>query len=308
MLRAILTASAFAAIIGTGHAQGEPPEDGTAPSDAEIEASYEAFVAESLAKIAPDRGAVSLKGAPVTLVVGEGYDFYDAGESRVILEDLWGNPPDETVLGMIFGGGESPNEADWGAAFTYEETGYVSDADAASTDYDALLSQMQAATRESNAARTAEGYGTVDLVGWAVSPVYDASNHRLIWAKDLLFSTSGGDHTLNYDMRLLGREGVLSVNFIGGIEHLEAIRTAGPDVLAMAAFDAGQTYADYRSGDKLAGYGVAGLIAGGAGVAVLKKTGLLAILLIFLKKAWVLIPIAVIAAWRFISGRGKGSA
>ncbi|MBK8197809.1 MAG: DUF2167 domain-containing protein [Acidobacteria bacterium] len=96
-----------------------------------------------------------------------------------------------------------------------------------------------------------------------------------------------------------------------GCHHdgLDAVRAAAPDVLATAAFNAGQTYSDFQEGDKTAGYGVAALIAGGAGVAVLKKTGLLAILLVFLKKAWILIPIVFGGLWqgikRLFGGRGQ---
>ena len=274
----------------------------------EAEAAYRAYAEEVLADVTPERGTVSLPGAPVLLNITEAFDFYSASETRTILEDLWSNPPDDTVLGMIFPAGLSPAEAPWGAVFTYEETGYVTDDDAASTDYNQLLREMQDNTKESNKYRTEQGFEEVHLVGWAVPPSYDSASHRLIWAKDLLFAESGGVHTLNYDMRLLGRNGVLSVNLIGPMEALADVRASGPEVLALAAFTPGATYADYVKGDKTAGYGVAALIAGGAGVAVLKKTGLIAMLLLFLKKGFVLIPLALAGAWRFIRGLFGGGA
>lgn len=268
----------------------------------EMEAAYLAYAEELLADTPAIRGEIALPGAPVRLLVGDEFDFYGKAGARKILEDLWGNPPDDTVLGMIFPAGMSPTQSEWGAVLTYEASGYVSDEDAATIDYSELMREMQKFTRESNEERERLGFATVDLRGWAETPHYDTAEHRLYWAKDLVFSDSGGASTLNYDMRLLGRGGVLSINFIGGIEGLPAVRAAAPDVLEMAEFNPGQTYADYQAGDKKAGYGVAALIAGGAGAALLKKTGFIAIALAFLKKGWILIPIVLGGLWRLIGG------
>ncbi|MEQ9505426.1 MAG: DUF2167 domain-containing protein [Hyphomonas sp.] len=291
------------------------PEDDSYVTDAgaevsadDAEAAYRAYAAEILANITPEHGAITLAKAPATLMVSDAFDFYGVADTRTILEDLWNNPPDENVLGMIFPAGLSPVDAPWGALFTYEETGYVTDDDAASTDYAELLSQMQTNTRDYNQERVKLGYEEVELVGWAVPPSYDAATHRLIWAKDLLFASAEGAHTLNYDMRLLGRHGVLSVNLIGSMDALADVRAAGPDVLALASFNPGATYADYVKGDKTAGYGVAALIAGGAGAAVLKKAGLLAVVLAFLKKGLVFIPIVLIGLWRMVRGLFGGGA
>lgn len=45
-------------------------------------------------------------------------------------------------------------------------------------------------------------------MGWAEPPSYDAPAHKMYWAKDLLFS-GNTEHTLNYNIRILGRRGVL---------------------------------------------------------------------------------------------------
>ncbi len=71
--------------------------------------------------------------------------------------------------------------------------------------------------------------------------------------------------------------------------------------MAPAGFEPGQTWADYRPCDKMVGYGVAALIAGGAGAAALKKTGLLGAALISVKKGWLPIPMAVLRLWRLIT-------
>ena len=109
------------------------------------------------------------------------------------------------------------------------------------------------------------------------------------WAKDLFFSGGSGAHTLNYDMRLLGRRGVLSVNFVAAMDAVQDVRAITPDVLAIASFNPGDAYADYVEGDKTAGYGVAALIAGTTGAVVAKKLGFLGVALLFLKKGWIIV-------------------
>jgi uncharacterized membrane-anchored protein len=60
------------------------------------------------------------------------------------------------------------------------------------------------------------------------------------------------------------------------------------------SYKLGERYAEYRSGDKLAKYGLAALITGGA-AAVAVKTGLFASLILFFKKAAKLVILAVLA-------------
>jgi uncharacterized membrane-anchored protein len=266
----------------------------SAAEDVSLTAEEQAL-ANKIEALTPETGLIALKGAPVSLDVTADYAFYDKSETRTVLEDLWGNPPDDTVLGMLFPmAGDEGEQENWSVVFTYEKTGYVTDEDAATTDFDEILRDLKKQTKESNRYRKQEGYPTVELAGWAASPRYDPGVNGIFWAKDLIFEGEP-EHTLNYDMRLLGRRGVLSMNFIATLDDIESIEAAAPELLRMAAFDAGARYADYQEGDKKAGYGVAALVAGTAGMAVAKKAGFLGVILIALKKFWFL-GFAAIAA------------
>ena len=65
------------------------------------------------------------------------------------------------------------------------------------------------------------------------------------WAKE--FSVSGSENnTLNYDVRVLGRKGVLSLNAIAGMNELEQVRENIPAILKMASFETGNTYAEFN--------------------------------------------------------------
>lgn len=253
------------------------------PAEQEMQRRLEALSAED--------GRIKLKGAPVTLNVPQAYGFYDKTEARFLLEDVWGNPPDDTILGMVFPMSEDQS---WVAVYTYEKTGYVSDEDAATTDFDKVLRDLKTQTREANRYRKREGYQTIELVGWAVEPKYDAAINGIFWAKDLIFE-GDTEHTLNYDMRMLGRRGVLAIGFIATLDDIQAIEAAGPEMMQMVTFDEGYAYADYQPGDKTAGYGVAALVAGGTGAAIAKKAGLFGVIAVLLKKFWFVGIAAVMA-------------
>jgi uncharacterized membrane-anchored protein len=185
----------------------------------------------------------------------------------------------------------------WGAVITYQDTGHVSDSDAASQDYGQVLQNMKAGDEEENKQRKEAGYPTMQLVGWAQPPSYDAASHSLIWARE--FDNEGEkEHGLNYDVRLLGRTGVLSLNMVSSMSLIGDVRAAAERFGKAATFEKGAAYADFNaSTDQSAQYGLAGLVAGGAAVAVAKKVGLLAIILKFGKV--ILIGLAAFGAAAF---------
>jgi len=248
------------------------------------------------------QGKIALPGAGATLDVPQGYYFLDTRDTTKVLVDLWKNPPGSgsDTLGMLLPAKHPPDSpALWGAVISYNPDGFVSDEDAASTDFNEVLKQLQESTEESNKQRKIEGYEPIKLVGWASPPHYDKTTHALHWARDLLFGTDpSAPHTLNYQLRMLGREGVLELNFVAGMSDLPEIKESIPAVSGLAHFDPGKTYGDYKDGDKVAAYGLAGLIAAGAGAKIAAKVGFLALALAFLKKGAVFILIAAGAIFR----------
>jgi uncharacterized membrane-anchored protein len=245
------------------------------------------------------QGTITLPAAGVELRVPPKFYFLAAADARRVIVGAWHNPPamGESVLGIIFPVTHTPADDTWGAVITYDADGYISDEDAANMDYSELLRSMQEATQEANEARVKEGYPSVRLVGWASPPLYDKASNKLYWAKELEFDGQS-EHTLNYFVRALGRRGVLNINFVAGMDQLTEIHGVVPAVLAMPEFASGFRYSDYvPSTDKVAAYGIGGLIAGG----LAKKLGLLALGLAFLKKGWILAVLALGAAWRSIA-------
>ena len=231
----------------------------------------------------------------VAEVRGETLAFLNPGDARKLLEDIWENPPGSTngVLGVLVPKGFDPLRADnWAIVVSYEKTGYVTDDDADEIDYAGLLKEMQEATREENAKRVKEGYQGIELVGWASKPFYEKASHKLHWAKELHFSGMS-ENTLNYNLRALGRQGVLELNFVAGMGQLAEIRAAIPKVMAEVNFKPGYRYEEFDSKvDDMAGYGIAALIAGG----VLKKVGFFGIILAALVAFKKFVVFGVVAA------------
>jgi uncharacterized membrane-anchored protein len=252
------------------------------------------------------RGEVVLKDGLATLKVPDGLEFLDGRDAQTVLVKLWGNPPMTPPLGLLMPANTSPLSADsWAVIISYEEEGYVKDQDAEKIDYADLLKQMQKDAREANKQREKEGYGTVELIGWAAPPRYDKAVHKLYWAKQLKFGGSTED-TLNYNIRMLGRRGVLVLNAVAGMSQLAEIETNAPKILAAIDFNPGHRYADFSeaSGDKVASYGIAALVAGG----VAAKLGLfkgLWVLLLGAKKFVIIGVVALGALLRKLFGKTK---
>ncbi|MEM6297201.1 MAG: DUF2167 domain-containing protein [Bacteroidota bacterium] len=235
-------------------------------------------------------GTIQLGNDLATLDVPEGFRYLDPEGTKVVLEDLWGNPPqEEPYLGMLFPAESGPlDDNTWGINISYDEEGYIEDDDAKDIDYDELLADMQESMRESNVIREEQGYGSLELIGWAKSPYYDSENKKLYWAKELRFDGSELN-TLNYDIRILGRRGYLSMNAIADMNSLSAVEQKIEPVLASVSFNEGNRYSEFDpSVDEVAAYGIAGLVAG----KLLAKGGFF----VLLAKFWKVILVGVIAA------------
>jgi uncharacterized membrane-anchored protein len=298
-----MKATLIAALILTpllGFAQTEPTPE-------QIE-KFKAVRQKLAEELKPQEGEVTLPGGIAKVNVPQSLRYYGPKDAETVLVKIWGNPPtDEKLLGLLLPAGKSPLDKDsWAVVIDFEDSGYVKDDDAAKINYDNLLKDMKASAVESNKAREKAGYGKVELVGWATKPHYDAAAKKIYWAKDLEFD-GDPEHTLNYFIRVLGRRGVLNLNVVGAMDQLAEIEKATPTILAAVEFTEGNRYADFKSGtDKIATYGLAGLIAGG----VLAKTGVLKGLFALLlagKKFVVVGAIALVAGIKKMFGKKEGA-
>lgn len=284
-------AAAAATAVATTPASPSPaltPAAAPAPAASAVQGPAAATSAAAL----PATQIITLPNGKAQLRLTDTFRYLDAPAAQKVIVQAWGNPPDSVgdVLGMIVPAGLDPaGEDGWGAVVTYSDEGYVSDKDADQIDYTELLQQMQAAEEEENEARARQGYAPLHLAGWAEPPHYRRASHRLYWAQDL---ESTGHHTLNYAVRVLGRDGVLELNAVANTEQIGEIKRRMEQVVGFAEFTEGHRYEDYQAGvDKTAAYGLAALVAGG----VAAKKGLLAGLLLMLVKGWKLLAVGLVA-------------
>lgn len=241
-------------------------EDATAPAEPLVRFNYQT-------------GDIVLPNKVATLHLGERFKYLAPDEANRLLQ-LWGNPPDRTLQGAVVAADVDPlGENSWAVFLTYEHDGHVDDSDAAEIDYEELLQGMKEGEAEANKARREAGYSGLQLVGWAEPPHYDASAKKLYWAKEIA-PDGQAERVLNYDVRVLGREGLLSMQAVAPMTSLSKVREDMKPLLAAAEFNEGYRYGEFnKSTDKLAAYGLGALVAGAAAA----KLGLLAKLAPFLK-------------------------
>lgn len=253
-------------------------------------------------------GAITLPNKMATLNLSDNYRYLDPVETEKLLV-AWGNPPGAETLGAVVPASLSPfDDMGWAVIVTYIDDGHVDDKDAQEIDYAEMLEDMQEGTREGSEERVKAGYGAVELVGWAQEPRYDQATRKLYWAKELKFG-DGEINTLNFDVRALGREGVLSLNAVAGMPQLTDVERDMKDLLAMASFNEGYRYEEFNADtDKVAAYGIGALVAGGLAA----KAGLFAKLgaLIIAFKKIIFIVLAALGAFlvRFFRGRKAADA
>jgi uncharacterized membrane-anchored protein len=295
-----LTASASKKKPG-GRPKAESSKKEKEPSAKDVEAAMAAFESQLEYK----RGRVVLPGDVATLDVPENFRYLSPEHAEKILVDAWGNPPGTKTLGMLFPSDVSPlSEEGWGVVITYSEDGHVDDSDARGIDYDEMLKQMKESSAENNKERQKQGYEPMTLHGWAAAPRYDSSAHKLYWAREFSVPSSP-QHALNYDIRILGRKGVLSFNAVASMSRLGDIEESMKQVMAFSDFNAGQRYADFDSKtDNLAAYGIGALVAG----KLAAKVGLFKLILGAILAAKKLVVVAVVAVGGFLArlfGRKK---
>ena len=236
-------------------------------------------------------GTINLPGDIASIRLSDDFRYLPPEDAERVLV-AWGNPPGNDSAGMLV-----PRHADlfgpegWAVIISYEEDGYVSDEDADSIDYTDMLHNMQAETDEENKQRVEAGYEAIQLIGWAATPHYDSSERKLYWARELKFGTED-ENILNYNIRVLGRKGVLVLNAVAGMSQLATVETGMKEVLAITDFNPGHRYAEFDPDvDEVAAYGIGALVAGklAANAGLFAKLG---ILLLALEKYIVFIVIA----------------
>ena len=254
-----------------------------------------------------DEAMAVAKAGPVDVpLVGEAVLHLPAGEVFVP------QPQADKLLASFGNPGTNPEmpgiilprdpKATWVMPVRFHKSGYIRDDDARTWDADAMLASLRTGTEEQNKEREKAGVPSVDVVGWSEPPRYDAAQQRLAWAMSSRVTGAPADspQTVNYNTFALGRDGYFSLNMLTALSDLPALKPVADRQIAALEYDAGKRYADFDSKtDRVAGYGLVGLVIGAAdhkesfvaqslafgrqyGVAIVAALAVLAVLLLVL--------------------------
>ena len=207
-------------------------------------------------------------GASASLAVPSGYRFTGAAGTLKLMA-AYGNLTSGSELGYV-----APLDMKWWAEFEFEACGYVKDDEKNELDAAAILKQLKAGQLEANKELTKRGLPTVEVLGWQTPPFYNPQTHNLEWAVRLR-SGEGEGETINYRTKLLGRRGVMNVVLVCGEDQLASVVPEYQRLLKGFTYQKDESYAAFSKGDKIASYGLTGLIVGG-GLLAAAKSGLLA--------------------------------
>ena len=233
------------------------------------------------------------------LQIPKGFRFLEAKAAQEFLK-MTGNRPSGEETGLLM-----HSEDKWWVILEFEEIGYVKDNEKKDLDGDKLLESYRRGTEAMNESRGDRGSPPIRIVGWHVAPNFNDVTKNLEWSVE---AESGGEKFVNYNVRLLGRKGVTKVTLIEDRSHVDSTLPQFREILRSHKYKSGESYAEYRQGDRIAQYGLGALVLGGAAAAA-AKFGLFGPLILFFKKAWKLVVAGVVGAamWvkNLVTGRNK---
>ena len=236
-----------------------------------------------------------------TLALPQGYVFVANPAAKQFMEAI-GNRVGDGFLGLIL---PNNDKGDWLVVASFDNSGYVRDAEAKEWKVDELLEQLRHSTEEMNKTRASRGTSELEVVGWAESPVYDEQTHRLVWSLAVREKGAAMDspQSVNYNTYALGRDGYISLNLVTALDTIEQRKHIAQTLLASLDYIPGKRYADFNADtDHMAEYGVAALIGGVAA----KKLGLFAMLGVFLVKFGKIIAISALGLFGLFGKRLGG--
>ena len=194
--------------------------------------------------------ATASLGTIAEIKVPAGYRFTDAIGARAFLERAKSSVP-KNLIGLL-----APNSGGQWIVFEFAGIGYVKEDAKDKLDAAAILTAVAAGIERQNQESGSHASVLSGHVDWEMQPAYDAGNHILEWA---IIGGSQPENMVNHTLRLLGRHGVLSAATAG--PHRDAADlSAMKSLLKDVSFKPGQSYADYRDGDKIAALGLGELV------------------------------------------------
>ena len=271
-MKQFLFPAALFAVLGFLHsAQAETPAASTPEQRAEVVKHLDW----------KEGGEFALPDSESKITVDKKYGVLLGQAARTFMETTNGTRVESNIEALIIDTGDHGG----GAEFKYIKEGFVSLDDWDDVNPDRMLKEMTEGNEQANKERTAHGIEAIHVKGWGSAPHLDRETKTVHWS--VIAATEHGESVVNAVALKLGRHGYEQITGMGENEaEASAILKTAMDSFQ---YQPGAAYGDFKKGDKVAEYGIAALVAAGVGAKVAAKFGLLAVLLVFLKKAWVLL-------------------
>lgn len=219
------------------------------------------------------KGKHSLPQSNSTISIPSGFALV-TGRDAIAVNTIEGKPADEFLEAYVCDNTNFDNSV----LFQYMKTGYISIDNCKEINPKELLREISKKTEEDNIERRNRGSNELHVIGWIQEPTFDKTTNTVYWAIE---GNSGEEENIVNSIAIrLGREGYEKINWIATKSSYIPFGGHLDIMLRAHSFDPGYRYSDYRSGDKVAGYGIATLVAATLGGKVVKASGFI----IFFKK------------------------
>jgi uncharacterized membrane-anchored protein len=140
------------------------------------------------------------------------------------------------------------------------EEGYISDSDWSHVNADELLAEYREGTERSNEDRADKGLEPIHVAGWLEKPHYDRATNTVTYAIEM--NDKDGSWANAFALRL-GRAGYTEFVWVGSIGLFQSAGNRPQllnDAMAAHTFEEGHRYADFKAGDAVAAFAIAGLV------------------------------------------------
>jgi uncharacterized membrane-anchored protein len=232
-------------------------------------------------------GSYAFEDSNSTFTLPEGYSMLrgDAARRMMFLNQGIELPNTEAYL--------YNNDLGTEIDFSFNESGFVSLDDWEDIDPDGLLQSIIDTAETENAERRKNGVSEIYIKAWIQPPTLDRDSKSIHWALDVMDEGSQM-RIVNAVALKLGRRGYEMAVWVGTLEQYQDSNELRVAALDNHDFQPGSRFADYTTGDKLAGFGIASLVAVTAGAnsntAKAGAAGLIAAAVAFGKK-FIIVPI-----------------
>lgn len=171
-----------------------------------------------------------------------------------------------------------------------DTSGFVEFDDWNSDERQAVIDDIETSLRTGMRAQGERLGIDISFDGWAVYPTLDTDNQMMYYATSSIWD---GEPSLNIEATVFDRRGYVRFRIVPWDANPTEAQVKNMIVRTLGQYEPreGEGYASFITGDRVAAVGAVGVLAALAGIQYSKgaATGIIAVALLFLKKAWFLL-------------------